>query len=92
VVGRLLLGHSLGGCSGGETADRTEDIPAVWRVSAGNRGQSHHPERSIAVADVGVDLAGDVALEAPHDLSFAFALRGAALHVGAGAVVATHPA
>lgn len=45
AVGRLLLGHSLGGCSGGETADRYEDVPAGWRVSAGYRGQAHRPER-----------------------------------------------
>ena len=36
------------------------------------------------LAEVGVDLAGDVALEAADDLWLGFAFRGAPLGVGAG--------
>ena len=86
-VGRLLLGHSLGGCSGGETADRYEDVPACGGCQPVTGASLTARSDLVAVADVGVDLAGDVALEASEDLSFAFALRGTAFHVGPGAVI-----
>src|SRR5665647_968288 len=38
----------------------------------------------------GVDLAGDVAFEAAHDLAFALALAGAAVNVGPGRLVVAH--
>ena len=38
----------------------------------------------------GVDLAGDVAFEAAHDLAFALALAGAAVDVGPGRLVVAH--
>ena len=38
-------------------------------------------------AEVGVDLAGDVALEAADDLGLGFSFRGAPLGVGAGSRV-----
>lgn len=38
-----------------------------------------------------VDLAGEVALEAPHDLGFALALGGVSGHVGLGRFMPVHP-
>src|SRR6266516_2637235 len=38
----------------------------------------------------GVDLAGDVAFEAAHDLTFALALAGAAVDVGRGGLLVAH--
>lgn len=47
-------------------------------------------ELGLLVGQVGVDLAGDVALEAADDLSFAEAFGGAALDVVDGGLVAPH--
>ena len=47
-------------------------------------GQSRHRERGSARQGA-VDLAGDVTLEAAHDLGFGFALGEAPVHVGDGA-------
>ena len=93
LEGRLLLGHSLVGCSSGETADRYKDKPTrLGWVSAGCRASlAARSDLLLGGLEVVVDLAGDVALEDPHDLSFTFALGSAALDVGLGSRVAAHP-
>jgi hypothetical protein len=81
--GKLLLGHAQQvRCFRGRPADRSQASgcgsrllgQAVPGVGASARGG----------AEVGVDLAGDVALEAADDLGFGFPFRGAAFGVGAG--------
>ena len=48
LAGWLLLGHSLGGCSSGETADRYKDKPTWFGVGVSRLlGQSHRSERSM---------------------------------------------
>lgn len=84
LAGRLLLGHSL---VGARAARRQIDIRTtptfgcqpVTRVSLAARSDLCDGRSELAV-----DLAGDVALQDPHDLSFAFTLRGSPLNVCTG--------
>ena len=90
--GRLLLGHSLGGCSSGETADRYQDRPSAgeWCQPVAGPASPLGAIYGVGGSEVVVDLAGDVALEDPDDLSLAFAFGGAALDVGPRSRVAAH--
>src|SRR5580693_8072395 len=63
---------------------------------AAHDGGGERRSRLCGVGEVGlegvVDLAGDVALEAAHDLALGFAFGGAALDVGAGALAVAQAA
>ena len=65
--------------------------PARLRQPIRGPGRSRELVSSGALAQAGVDLAGDVALEAADDFLLRQALFGAPLDVGAGGGVGAHP-
>src|ERR1700761_1009997 len=84
VEGRLLSGHEVSsrGVPGGPAGRLKASTGGGSRLAG--RAAPGSCRSSEAVAEVGVDLAGDVPLQAADDLFLRQSLRGAPLGAGAG--------
>src|SRR5258708_4449876 len=92
VEGRLLLGHAGSGSSWTGGGRQIVRRPAWMRQPIRGSGRPRSLWLSVSdVAEVGVDLAGDVPFEAAHDLFLGQAFGGAPFDVGAGRRVGAHP-
>ena len=84
MEGKLLSGHAQQVCSAPGTAGGSF---AGQQVRQPIYGPGRPRECVLARAEVGIDLAGDVALEAADDFLLGFSFGCAALGVGAGSRV-----
>ena len=90
MEGKLLLGHAQQVCGAPGTAGGSFAGQQVRQPIFGP-GRPRECGLAGGGAEVGIDLAGDVALEAADDFLLRQALFGAPLDVGAGGGVGAHP-
>jgi hypothetical protein len=84
MEGKLLLGHAQQVCGAPGTAGGSF---AGQQVRQPIFGPGRPRECALSGAEVGIDLAGDVALQAADDFLLGFPFRCAAFGVGAGSRV-----
>ena len=91
MEGRLLVGHAGSGSGGTGGGRQIVRRPAPGCGSRIEGQAAPEPGLVRSGAEVGVDLAGDVAFQAAHDFFLGQAFGGAPLDVGAGRGVGAHP-
>src|SRR5205814_7681765 len=84
VEGKLLLGHAQQGVVVPGDGRQIDIRPARMRQPISGPGRPRIDTSASGWAEVGVDLAGDVTLQAADDRRLGLSLLCAALDVGAG--------